>query len=125
MATHGELQPAAHADAVDRGHDGLGGRLTYTDQTTQVGLSQRHWRAKFSNVRAARKRFACAGDHDRGDGRVGMRLFDPVGDIPSGCITQAIDGRVLQGDHGDGAVAFVLGGHRVVSLWVVLMVKGR
>ena len=110
---------------MDSGHDGLGGSFTDADQTAQVGLSQRHRRAKFFNVGTARKRLACAGDHDRMNRRISVRLLDSVGDIPSGCITQAIDGRVLQGDHGDGAVAFVLGGHRVVSLWVVLMVKGR
>ena len=87
VTTQCELQPAAHADAMDRGNDGLGGSFTDADQTAQVGLSQRHRRAKFFNVGTARKRLACAGDHDRVNRRISVRLLDSVGDIPSGCIT--------------------------------------
>jgi hypothetical protein len=88
---------------------GLAEFLDHADHAMQVGLRHRLGRAEFLDVCATRKRLAGAGDHDGLDGGIGVGLLEVVGEALARGVAQAVDGRVAQRDHCDGAVNFVKG----------------
>ncbi len=114
MATQRKLQPAAHADRMNGGDDRLGRVFDRQNHAQQIGFLQRLGAAKLLDVGTPRKRFAGAGDDDGLDGGVGIGLGQPIGDADPRGIAQAIDGRVVQRDHGDVALYFVFSGHACV-----------
>ena len=112
MATQCQLETAAHDHAVDGCHGGLGTVFQRRDQVEQIRLLQGFGRTKFFDVSAARKSFASTGDHDGFDCVIGHGLVQTLHESLARGQTQAIDRRIVQGDHGDVAVNCVISTHR-------------
>jgi len=115
MATERQLQPAAHANGVDSGHDRLGRAFCRGNKSVQRRLGQRLGGIEFADIGAARERLAGAGDDDGLDGDIGERAFDAGHGSGARGQPHAVDRRIVQSDNGNGAVNLVFGSH-VLSL---------
>mmetsp|Transcript_21061 Transcript_21061/g.81577 ORF Transcript_21061/g.81577 Transcript_21061/m.81577 type:complete len:639 (-) Transcript_21061:1062-2978(-) len=111
MAAQAQLQATAHADAADGRDHRLAAVLDDADQAQQIGLGQRLGAAEFLDVGTAREGLAGTGDDEGRDGRIGFSALHAGRHGRAGRKPQAVDRRVVERDHGDGAANFVMGCH--------------
>ena len=110
VAAERQLEPAAHADAVDRGDDRLGARSRARgSRCSRFGSASALGEPNSRDVGAARERLAGAGDDDRldrrrrrGARRARRRCRD------ARRVAQAVDRRIVQRDDGDVAAHLVV-----------------
>ncbi|MNT72272.1 hypothetical protein D3C72_2108560 [compost metagenome] len=96
---------------MDGRHDRLGRLFDHVDQGVQGRFRERLGRIEFLDIGAARKGLAGAGDDDGFDGLVRKRLADAGHGGRARRQAQAIDGRVGQGNDGNGAVHLIFSTH--------------
>ena len=111
VATERQLKTPAHHHRMHGGNHGLGRIFASADHAEQIGLLQGFGRAKFADVRATGKSFACTSNDDGLDGGVVVGFFQVVGDAHASGQPQTVDGRVHQCDNRDITVDFVFSCH--------------
>jgi len=104
MAAQGQLQSAPHAHAADGGNDGLDAALDGGDDRQQRGLLHRLGRAELAHIGTTGEEAFIADQHHGLHRRIGRGRVDAGHDGLTHGQAQAIDGRVVEGDHGHGAV---------------------
>ncbi|MCY1242866.1 hypothetical protein D9M72_558580 [compost metagenome] len=116
MATHRELQPAAHHHAVDRGHHRLLAGLHLRNHVHELGRCRRLGPVELADVGTAAEGPAAPCQHDREHCGIGLGAPDSLGDEAPIGQPEAVDGRVVHGQNGDAVAHFVAGGHDVLSV---------
>ena len=104
MTAHGELQPAAEREAVQRRDHRLGEALDEIEQIVKIGRGDHQRRVEFGHVRASAEIRARPRENHGGDR---IRIGGPVqafGDPFAHTRAQRIDRRIVEPDHGDGAM---------------------
>ena len=74
VASEGQLQPATHDRAVDRGHHRLGGLLQRSNHRVQIRLLKSRRGVELADIGSAAKGFAGTGDDDGPHRRIGQRM---------------------------------------------------
>jgi hypothetical protein len=77
VAAQRQLQPAAHADAVNRGNHGLGRQVQLLDDRDQMRLAVGIFLAELGDIGTARESLAGARDDDGLDGIIRQSLAQP------------------------------------------------
>ena len=114
MASQRQLQPASHANAVNRGDHRLGRQVQLLDDRNQMRLAVGIFLAELGDIGSAGEGLAGAGNDDGLDGVIRQSLAQTLNHTSSGGQIQAVDRRVVQGNDGDGSVHFVFSSHAVV-----------
>ncbi|MDZ7645061.1 MAG: hypothetical protein U5K76_13110 [Woeseiaceae bacterium] len=104
VATHGNLQSAAEGRAVDGGDHGLLHSVQPHDDIREVRCLRRL--AEFADVGSGDERAAVAAQHARVDAAVAVQRLKACHEPGPHRLRQGIDGRVIDGDHGDSAATF-------------------
>ena len=108
MARERDLEPAAERGAVHGGDHGFQGALDQVEHLVEAGLPRRL--AELGDVGAGDEGAPGAGDDDGADRRVSDRLGDAVTQPLAHVLAQCVDGRVVDGEHGDAAAAIEIDG---------------
>jgi hypothetical protein len=104
MTRHGELQPASERKAVQCRNHRLGEALDESEQIVKVGRRDHERRIELGHVRASAEVRARARENHGGDR---LRIGGPVqafGDAFAHARAERIDRRIVEPDHGDGAM---------------------
>ena len=117
VASHRQLQATAQTVARDRGDHRLARFFDRRHHRQQIRCQARFGRAELTYIGAAREGAVAAGEHDRPNGRVGLRRVNGGHDAHPQRQAQAVDRRVVHRHDGDGALAAGIdcGGHAGVS----------
>ena len=119
IAAQRQLQPAAHAHAMDGGNHRLGRAFHDIDQGVQSRLREGLGGIEFLDVGAARKGLAGARDDDGLDGVVRQRLADAGHGGGTGGQAQSVDGWIGEGNHSYGTVDLIVGAHCLFLIGLV------
>ena len=111
VAAQRQLQPAAHAHGVHRGHHRLAAGLEGRNHRQQVGLGGGGGFVELGDVGTAREGLARAGDDDGRHRGIRLGLLQAIGNALAGGVTQAVDGGVVERDDGNVAADVVMGCH--------------
>ena len=88
---------------------GFGEASTTRMTACRDGSADHLGRAELADVGAAGEGLAGPGEHDRLDGGIGGGAVEPLYDAAPQLVPEAVDGRVVQSDHGDAGARRVSG----------------
>jgi hypothetical protein len=112
MAAERQLETPTHAYRMDGGDDRLGGAFDPADDGAEVRFGKRLGRVELADVGATGEGLARAGDDDRRDCRIGLRLAHAFHDAGAQLMAETVDRRIRQRDDRDAVLGGVLGlGH--------------
>ena len=117
VAGQRQLQPAAHANAVQGGKHGLAAAFHHGNQGVQIGFGKRGIVAKLGNVGPAGKRLARAGQHNRLHLGLVLGALQASGQRLAHGQPQAIDRGQVKGQHSHIGVDLVVNRHHR-SPWI-------